>query len=178
MSESLGKHAMAAATVVALGGLSAVAVQAPAHAADFSAAYTCDVPMLGRKTATINGTLIASPNPATVNRKTHFRLQIPNLSLHSPVTIKSWSATAGIGVSGAETAWFQLTGSGGSVLFRQPITGDLTGDWTPMARGIDRFRGGNVTIRLNVLFLGTHTVSCVPKGPRPVAETLRVNSRA
>ncbi|MCW2947181.1 MAG: hypothetical protein JWR24_3898 [Actinoallomurus sp.] len=176
MIESLGKRAMAAATMVALGGLGAVAVQAPARAAGFSVAYTCNVPLLGTKAVTINGTLTASPSRPATNTPTHFQLHISSLGLHSPVTINSWSATAGMDVSGAQTASFQLRGSGGSVPAHQPISGDLAGDWTPRARGTDQLRGGNVTIQGNISFLGNVTAPCVPKDPRPVIGTLTVNS--
>lgn len=175
MIGSLARRALTASTVLALGGLGAVALQAPAHASDFSAAYTCDIPLSGSQAVTITGSLTASPNPATAGTAAHFALHIANLSLSSPVAINSWTATAGIDGSGAETASFQVTGSGGSVPANQPITGDLAGDWTPTAAGTDQFQGGDVTVQANLAILGTITIPCTPTDPRPVAETLTVN---
>lgn len=175
MIGSLARRVAAASTVVALGGLGALALQAPAHAADFSAAYTCDIPLSGSQAVTINGSLTASPNPSTAGTSTHFALHISSLSLSSPVAINSWSATADIDASGAETASFQVSGSGGSVPANQPITGDLAGDWTPTAAGTDQFQGGDVTVKANLSVLGNVTIPCTPNDPRPVAETLTVN---
>lgn len=175
MIGSLARHAVTASTVLALGGLGAIALQAPAHASDFSASYTCQIPLSGAQTVTITGSLTASPNPATSGTSTHFALHISNLSLASPVAINSWTATADIDASGAQTASFQVSGSGGSVPANTPITGDLAGDWTPTAAGTDQFQGGDVTVKAEVSLLGTLTVPCTPNAPRPVAETLTVN---
>jgi hypothetical protein len=175
MMKSLGKQAMAASTVVALGSVGAVAIQAHAHAAGFSAGYTCRVPVLGAKPVTINGTLTA-PGRTTTNTPARFHLHISSLSLRSPVTINSWNATARIDVTGAQTASFRLRGSGGSVPAHQPITGDLAGVWVPRARGTDQLRAGNVTIKANISPLGDVTVACTPTDPRPVAKTLVVTS--
>ncbi|GAA4505205.1 hypothetical protein GCM10023191_060570 [Actinoallomurus oryzae] len=175
MTRSLARRVAATSTVMALGGLGALALQAPAHASDFSAAYTCSIPLSGSQTVTITGTLTASPNPSTVGTSTHFALHISNLSLSSPVAINSWSATAALDVTGAQTASFSVTGSGGSVPANQPITGDLSGDWTPTAAGTDQVQGGNVTVKASVSLLGTLTIPCTPNSPRPVAETLTVN---
>jgi hypothetical protein len=170
-----GSPTRRAATVSAIAALGALALQAPAHAADFSADYTCDVPVSGSQTVTITGSLTASPSPSTTGTSTHFALHISNLSLTSPFKINSWSATADIDASGAETATFQVSGSGGSVPANQPITGDLAGDWTPTAAGTDQFQGGNVTVKANISLLGNVTIPCTPNDPRPVAETLTVN---
>lgn len=175
MIGSLARRAVTASTVLALGGLGAVAVQAPAHASDFSAAYTCTIPLSGAQSVTITGSLTASPNPTTAGTSTHFALHISNLSLSSPVAINSWSATASIDASGAESASFQVSGSGGSVPANSPITGDLAGDWTPTAAGTDQFQGGAVTVKANLSILGNVTIPCTPNDPRPVAETLTVN---
>ena len=174
MIGSLARRAAAASTVLALGGLGALAIQAPAHASDFSASYTCDVPLSGSQTVTISGSLTASPKPSTVGTSTHFALHF-STDLSSPVTVNSWSATADIDASGAETATFQVSGSGGSVPANQPITGDLAGDWTPTAAGADQFQGGDVTVKANLSILGNVTIPCTPNDPRPVAETLTVN---
>ncbi|HEU5159408.1 MAG TPA: hypothetical protein VFU43_20595 [Streptosporangiaceae bacterium] len=157
-----------------MGAVGAIAMQVPAHAADFSADYTCTLPLQGDQNVTITGSLTASPNPATVNTPTSFQLHFSS-SLSAPVDINSWSATADIDASGAETATFQLTGSGGAVPANQSISGDLAGEWTPTTAGTDQFQGGNVTINANVALLGNVTVPCTPNEPRPVAETLTVN---
>ncbi|MDN3359746.1 hypothetical protein [Actinomadura sp. DC4] len=175
MIGSLARRAAAASSVLALGGLGALALQAPAHASSFSASYTCNIPLSGSQAVTISGTLTASPSPSTTGTSTHFALHISNLSLSSPVAINSWTATAGIDVTGAQTASFQVSGSGGRVPANQPITGDLAGNWTPTVAGTDQFQGGNVTVKASVPLLGTLTVPCTPNAPRPVAETLTVN---
>lgn len=175
MSGSLARRALTASTVLALGGLGAVALEAPAHASDFSAAYTCTLPLSGAQAVTITGSLTASPKPATAGSPVQFKLHIANLSLSSPLAIKSWSATAAIDASGAQTASFQVTGSGGAVPANSPITGDLSGSWTPTASGTDQFQGGNVTVKASVTLLGNVTIPCTPNAPRPVAETLTVN---
>lgn len=175
MFGSLARRAATASTVLALGGLGTVALQAPAHASDFTANYTCDIPLSGSQAVTITGSLTASPNPATAGSAVHFTLHISNLSLSSPVAINSWSATASIDASGAETASFDVTGSGGSVPANSPITGDLAGDWTPTTAGTDQFQGGNVTVDADLSLLGHVTIPCTPNDPRPVAETLTVS---
>ena len=174
MTRSLARRVAAASTVLALGGLATAALQAPARASDFSAAYTCDIPLSGSQTVTITGTLTASPNPSTVGTSTHFALHISNLSLSSPVAINSWSATAALDVTGAQSASFSVSGRGGSVPANQPITGDLAGDWTPTAAGTDQVQGGNVTVKASGSLLGTLTIPSTPNSPRPVAETLTV----
>src|SRR5262245_30504130 len=93
------------ATVSAIAALGALALQAPAHAADFSADYTCNVPVSGSQAVTITGSLTASPNPSTTGTSTHFALHF-STSLTSPFAINSWSATADIDASGAESATF------------------------------------------------------------------------
>lgn len=172
MSSSLAKRAV---TVAAAGALGAMALQGAAHASTFSANYTCTVPVTGSQAVTINGSLTASPNPSTVNTSTHFALHISSLSLSSPLAINSWSATANVDATGAQTTSFTVSGSGGSVPANSPITGDLAGDWTPTVAGTDQFTGGNVSITANVAILGNITVPCTPNSPRPTAETLTVN---
>jgi hypothetical protein len=174
MIGSLGRRLTVGSAALALGGLGVIVAQSPAQAADFSAAYTCTAPVLGTQNATIDGSLTASPNPAT-GTPAEFKLHISQISLRAPVTINSWSITANLDVSGAETAQFQVTGSGGSVPANQPITGDLAGNWTPTAPGTDDVRGGNVTVKANVFLLGNITIDCTPNEPRPVGETLAVS---
>jgi hypothetical protein len=174
MIGSLGRRLTAGSAALALGGLGVIVAQSPAQAAGFSAAYTCTAPVLGTQSATIDGSLTASPNPATVGAPVGFQLHIAQISLRAPVTINSWSMTVNLDVSGAETAQFQATGSGGSVPANQPITGDLAGSWTPTTAGTDDVRGGNVTVNANVFLLGNITIACTPDEPRPVGETVAV----
>ncbi|MFI5496020.1 hypothetical protein [Actinoplanes sp. NPDC051859] len=175
MNGSLGRRLMAGAAALTLGGLGAVAVQAPAYAADFSAPFTCTAPVLGTQNVTIDGSLTATPNPAAVGAPAAFALRITQISLRAPVAINSWTMTANLDVSGAETTQFPITGSGGRVPANQPITGSLAGTWTPTVAGVDEFRGGTVTVKANVVLLGAITVDCVPGDTRPVAETLTVS---
>ncbi len=172
MTKSLGGAAVAG---LILGG--AFVVQ-PAAASAFSAGYVCSVPVLGARPVLISGTLTASPERTQAGAAVRFRLHISALSLQSPVVLNSWSATAGIDVGGAQTASFRLTGSGGPVPPHQPISGDLTGVWVPRAHGVDRLKGGDVTIKASVPVLGNVISLCVPKAPRPVIETLTVLSSA
>lgn len=174
MIKSIGKHAMAATTVIALGGSLAVATQEAAQASTFSAAYTCTVPVLGARPVTIYGSLTASSERAGVGQPIRFHLHIARLSLQSPVAIDSWTAVAGIEVSGAQSTAFRMAGSGGALAPREPVSGDLFASWTPRARGVDRFRGGNVIISAKVARLGLLTASCQPNAPRPVMETVGV----
>jgi hypothetical protein len=78
-------------------------------------------------------------------------------------------------VTGAETAQFQLTGTGGPIPANQPITGTLTGTWTPTVAGTDEIAGGDVAITAQVVLLGAISLACTPVGPRPVGETLTVS---
>jgi hypothetical protein len=174
MIRSLARRVAIASTAATLGAFGAIATQLPAHASDFSADYTCTLPLQGAQNVTITGSLTASPNPSTVNTLTGFQL-VFSTNLTAPVNINSWTATADIDASGAETATFQLTGGGGAVPAGQSISGSLAGTWTPTAAGTDQFQGGNVTINANVALLGDITVPCTPNDPRPVGETLTVN---
>jgi hypothetical protein len=174
MIRSLAKRIAIAATAATLGALGMVATQLPADASDFSASYTCTLPLEGAQNVTISGSVTASPSPSSVNTLTGFVLDF-STDLTAPVDINSWTATADIDVSGAETASFQLTGSGGAVPTGQSISGSMTGSWTPTTAGTDQFQGGNVTIDANVALLGNVTVPCTPNEPRPVGETLVVN---
>jgi hypothetical protein len=175
MIGSIGRRLAVGSTALALGGLGAIVAQSPALAADFSAGYTCVAPVLGTQTATIDGTLTASPNPAAVGAPVALNLHIAQISLRAPVTINSWSITAVLDASGAETAQSAVTGTGGRVAANQPITGDLAGSWTPTAAGTDVFQGGNVTVNANVFLLGNITIACTPNDPRPVGETVTVS---
>ncbi|MCW2864288.1 MAG: hypothetical protein JWP48_5996 [Actinoallomurus sp.] len=172
MIKSIGRHTMAAATVIALGGAGGVASQGPARADVFSAAYTCTVPVLGARPVLIHGRLTASSARAAVNQPIRFHLHINRLSLQSPVAIDSWTAVAGIDATGPQAASFRVAGSGGALTPRQPVSGDLFGTWTPRARGTYRFRGANVTISARVARIGALTATCQPNPPRPVMETV------
>lgn len=174
MHISLGRRAATTATVIALGGLGVVAAQAPAGASSFSTSYTCNS-ILGTQSISVSGTATATPNPAKVNTSVHAAVHVVT-TLSSPLTINSWSATLTANVSGAQTASFPLTGSGGSIPANQPVTADVAGNWTPTAVGTDQFQGGNLSIKASVAIFGTITATCTPNSPRPVAETLTVTS--
>jgi len=176
MITSIGKHAVAAATVMAVGGLGAVAVQAAgqagAHAAGFSTTYTCSGPMLGTRSAVLDGWL-TSPGQAAVNQPVGFQLHIASLGLGAPYAIGSWSASARVRVGGAENTAFRLTGSGGFVPVGQPLSGDLSGQWAPAANGPHELSVGGITISASTPGGGL-TAYCAANEPRPVAETLTV----
>ena len=174
MIKTIGTYSMAAAAVIALGGAGAVAAQAPARASAFAAAYTCSVRVLGSQSVVIRGALTASPGRVTVGQPVQFQLHISSLSLQAPLTIDSWTVLADIDVSGAQSTGFRLAGSGGPVTPRRSITGDLYGTWTPKARGVDRFRGGDVRITAQIARVGDVTATCLPASPRPVLESLAV----
>ncbi|MCW2862007.1 MAG: hypothetical protein JWP48_3715 [Actinoallomurus sp.] len=173
MITSLGKHAVTVTTVFAIGGLSAVAVQAPARASGFSAAYTCNISNLGQTAAVLNGWL-TSPG-TTFSGPSRFLLHISSLNLQSPVPIDSWSATAWINVGGAENTTFQVSGSGGPVPAQGAIAGDLVGDWAPSTGGTDLLSVGGIELTANSAEAGSVPVQCVPNGST-VAEVLRVAS--
>ena len=169
------KPAALTAAVVALSGLGAVAAQAPASAATITATYSCNVPLAGTKTVTLNGSVTPTPNPATAGSAVSFAVNVASLSLTSPLTINSWSATAAIAGTGAQTSSFNATGSGGKIGANAPITNlNLSGSWTPTVNGTDSFTVGNVTIKANVALLGNVTIPCTPSGTQPVAATLTV----
>jgi hypothetical protein len=172
MIKSIAKHAMATATVIALGGTGAASAQESARASVFSAAYNCTVPVLGSRPIVINGTLTAMANRVIVGQPIRFQLHIARLSLQTPVAIESWTAVAGIDVNGAQATSFRMAGTGGPVAPRQPISGDLYGTWVPRARGVDRFRGGTVSISARIARIGVLTATCLPVTPRPVLETV------
>jgi hypothetical protein len=162
------KH-IAMAAVLACSAVNAAA--GPARADAFSAAYTCTVPVLGARSVTIHGRLTAAPARASVGQPVRFQLHIGRLSLQSPVPIDSWTAVAGIDVSGAQTtSSFRVAGSGGRLTPREPISGDLYGTWTPRAQGTYRFRGAAVMISARVARIGVLSASCQPLTPRPVLE--------
>jgi hypothetical protein len=170
------KVAATAATALALSGIAAIAVQSPAHASTFSATYSCSIPIVGTESVTVDGALTASPNPATAGSAVSFDLSVASLSLTSPLTINSWSATANVAGTGAESSSFQATGSGGTVSAGSPITNaNLTGSWTPTASGTDQFEIGSFTITANVVLLGNVTAPCTPTGTQPISETLTVS---
>jgi hypothetical protein len=173
MTTSFGKYAATATAVLALGGLSAIGVQAPAQASGFTAAYTCNISNLGQVPAVLNGWL-SSPG-TTFNGPASFRLHISSLNLQSPIPIDSWNARAWINVAGAENTTFQMQGGGGPVPAQGALTGDLAGDWAPVMGGTDFLRVGGLEITANSAEAGSVPVQCVPNGS-PVAEVLRVAS--
>ena len=169
MSRSLSRWAVVA-SVLPLGLLAA---PLPASAAAVSAPYTCTSP-LGTQSVTITGDLVADPDPATAGAPVTFSLDVTDLGLTAPLTIESWSGTATLDVSGAETGQFELTGSGGPIPANEPITGALSGTWTPAVAGTDEVTGGDVAITAQVTLLGAVSLDCTPDEPRPVAATLTV----
>jgi hypothetical protein len=175
MITSFGKYAVAVATAIAAGGLATVAAQTPARAAGFTSAYTCTVPMVGSRTAVLNGWL-SSPEHTGVGRPTGFQLHIASLSVGAPIAIDSWSASAWVDVSGSENSSFQLTGSGGFVPAGQPLSGDLSGDWAPSVRGLHMLSVSGLTVTANTPSTGNVTAQCVANEPRPVAATLMAHN--
>ena len=171
MIKSLGGRSAAVATAIAVG---AGVPQAPAHADRFSTAYTCAVPLLGTRSVDIDGTLTAAPNRLPAGTATRVGLHISGMSLRPPVAVDSWTATADIDVTGAQSAVFRVKGAGGPVPAFQTVTGDLSGGWTPRVAGVDRLRIGRVVVRVRTAAFGEATVPCTPREPRPVAETLTV----
>jgi hypothetical protein len=169
----LGKHAVTVTTALAIGGLGAVAAQAPAQASGFSAAYTCNISNLGQTQAVLNGWL-TSPG-TTFSGPARFRLHISSLNLQAPLPIDSWSATAWINVGGAENTTFQVSGGGGPVPAQGVIAGDLVGDWAPYMGGTDLLSVGGIELTANSAEAGSVPVQCVPNGST-VAEVLRVAS--
>jgi hypothetical protein len=173
MITSSGKHAVVAATVAALGGLGVAVAHTPARASGFSTAYTCTLPLLGSRAAILDGWL-TSPGQTAVNGTAAFRLHIARLTLNSPVPIDSWNASASIGVRGAETSSFRVVGSGGFVPVRQPLSGDLIGDWAPTRRGTDLLSVSSITISANTPTAGTITAQCAPNEAGQAGEALTV----
>jgi hypothetical protein len=165
-----------AATALALGAAAAIPAQAPADASTFTATYSCSNSLLGTKVVTVDSALTASPSPATAGSPVSFDLSIGSLSLTSPLAINSWSASADVAGSGAESSAFRITGSGGYIPPGQPITdSSLTGSWTPAAAGADEFKIGDITISVNTDLFGNASATCTPTGTEPVAETLTVS---
>jgi hypothetical protein len=173
MIMSFGKRALAAATVAAFGGLGVAVAHTPARASGFSTAYSCTLPLLGSRAAILDGWL-TSPGQTAVNGTAAFRLHIARLTLNSPVPIESWNASASIGVRGAENSSFRVSGSGGFVPARQPLSGDLIGDWTPSQRGTDLLSVNSITVSANTTTTGTITAQCVPNEARQASETMTV----
>ncbi|MDN3355426.1 hypothetical protein [Actinomadura sp. DC4] len=173
MTTMLGKHAATVTTALVIGGLGAIAAQAPAQASGFSAAFTCNISNFGQTPAILNGWL-SSPG-TTFSGPASFRLRISSLSLQAPIPIDSWSATAWINVRGAENTAFQVSGVGGAVPPQGAISGDLAGVWAPYVRGTDVLSVGGIELTANSAEAGNVSVQCVPNGA-PVAEVLRVAS--
>lgn len=161
------------ATTVALGLAGLAAAPAPAYADEVSAPYTCTTP-LGTQAVSIQASLTATPDPATAGAAVAFELTVSQLGLTAPLTVNSWTATAALDVSGAETAQFQATGTGGPIPANQPIGGVLHGTWTPGVPGTDEVRGGGVAVTANVVLIGNVSLTCTPVEPRPVGATLTV----
>jgi hypothetical protein len=161
--------------VLAATGVATVAAQAPASASTFTATYSCSVPIVGTETATVDATLTATPNPATAGSAVSFALDVSSISLAPPLEVYSWSATAAISGSGAESSSFDATGSGGELPAGEDISDvDLSGSWTPSVDGTDTFVIGDIDITADVELLGDETVTCTPSGTQPTAETLTV----
>jgi hypothetical protein len=175
MITSFGKYAVAVAAAVSAAGLATVAAQTPAQAAGFTSTYTCTVPMVGSRTAVLNGWL-SSPEHTDVGSPAGFQLHISSLSVGAPIAIDSWTATASVDVSGAESASFPLTGAGGFVPAGQPLSGDLSGDWAPSVRGPHMLSVSGLTITANTPVTGNVTAQCVANEPRPVAATLMAHN--
>jgi hypothetical protein len=172
----IGTRLAASAAALAFGGAGIIAAQMPASAATFTQTFSCSVPIVGTETVTADATLTASPNPTAAGSAVSFDLNVASLSLTSPLAINSWSASAEIDGSGAETSAFDATGSGGAIAAGSPVTNaDLTGSWTPSVDGTDTFVAGTLTINANVFLLGNVTVSCTPTGTQATAETLTVS---
>lgn len=174
MNRCIARRAAVGSAAVVLGSVGALVAQLPAQAADVSAPYTCTSP-LGTNSVSIQGSLTATPNPATAGTAVSFQLHVSQLGLTAPLTINSWSGTATLNVSGAESAQFPVSGGGGPIPANQAISGDLSGTWTPTTAGTDQVQGGDVSITADVALVGTVDVSCTPVAPQPVAETLTVN---
>jgi len=176
MIPRIGSRVAGVVAVLALGGAGAIAAQVPASASTISATYSCSVPLVGTESVTVDGSLTATPNPATAGSAVSFALDASSISLTSPLAINSWSATAAISGSGAESSSFDATGSGGAIAANSAITNvDLSGSWTPSVSGTDTFVVGDITIDANVALLGDITVTCTPSGTQPTAETLTVS---
>jgi hypothetical protein len=171
MITSLARYAMAAA--VGLGGAGAVTAASPAQAAGFSAAYTCDVPMLGSRPVSLDGWM-SSPGEAPTGAPAGFQLHMSGFRLQAPVQIDSWSAAARVDVGGAESASFEVTGSGGYTPAGVPLSGDLTGGWTPTVEGTHVLSVGAITVTVRTAAAGDVTVRCVANEPRPAAGALTV----
>ncbi|GAA2607260.1 hypothetical protein [Paractinoplanes durhamensis] len=150
-----------------------LAAPLPALADPVSAPYTC-TSILGTDAVTITGELVATPNPAAAGSPVAFDLTVTDLGLTAPLRIKSWSGTAVLQVSGAETGSFTLAGSGGAIPAGDPITGELTGSWTPSVAGTDTLTGGAVDITADVQLIGSVKLACTPDAGQPAAGTLTV----
>lgn len=161
-----------AAVVTAL-PLAVLAAPLPAGAAPIAAPYTCVSP-LGTDNVSIAAELVTSPDPATAGSPVEFTLTVTDLGVTAPLRINSWSGTAEVDVTGAETTSFTLSGSGGPIAANDPITGVLEGSWTPSVAGTDSLTGADVAITADVLVLGEVELTCTPDEPRPVAATLTV----
>jgi hypothetical protein len=173
MKRLLSRRTGTGAAAVALGVAGLAAAPAPAYAAEVSAPYTCTTP-LGSQAVSIQASLTATPDPATAGGEIAFELNVSQLGLTAPLTVNSWTATAALDVSGAETAQFPVTGTGGPIPANQPIGGVLHGTWAPSVAGTDEVRGGDVAVTANVVLIGDVSLTCTPDEPRPVGATLTV----
>lgn len=161
------------AVILPVVSLGVLAAPLPASAAPVAVPYTCVTP-LGTQSVTITAEVTANPNPASVGSPVAFSLHVSDLGLTAPLTINSWTGSVQIDVTGAETAQFPATGSGGPIAANQPITADLAGTWTPTVAGTDELTGGAVAITANVVLIGNVQITCTPVEPRPVGGTLTV----
>jgi hypothetical protein len=169
IKSAIGRAAVAAG-LVTLGTAGVVAAQSPAQASTFTGTYSC-TSVLGTSTISGSASLTATPNPATAGSPTHWVLSVSGIS--SPVTISSWSGSANVSISGAETAGFSLAGSGGTIPANTPSTVTMAGNWTPSATGSDDATIPSFSVTGRVLFTSI-TVNCTAVSPIPVAETLTV----
>ncbi|MEV6347100.1 hypothetical protein [Actinoplanes sp. NPDC051851] len=161
------------AVIAAVLPLGVLAAPLPALADAISAPYTCSS-ILGDDAVTITGDLTVSPNPATKGSAVSFDLSVTDLGITAPLRIKTWSGTANLVVSGAESATFALSGSGGPIAAGAAITGELSGSWTPSVAGTDTITGGEVAITADVQLIGDVELTCTPDAGQPTAATLTV----
>ena len=173
MKRLLSRPAGIGAAAIALGVAGLAVAPATAYADEVSAPYTCTTP-LGTQAVSIQASLTATPDPSAAGGEVAFVLNVSQLGLTAPLTVNSWTATATLEVSGAETAQFQVTGTGGPIPANQPIGGVLNGAWTPSVPGTDEVRGGDVAVTANVVLIGNVSLACTPDEPRPVGATLTV----
>lgn len=176
MTHRTGGRTAAIGAVLALTGAAAVVSMqsSPASASTLTENYSCSTSG-GSESVTFHGSLTATPNPATSGSAVSFVYDITSTNMSSPTTIKSWSATATIAGSGAQSSSFPAKGSGGKISSGNFGNVKLKGSWTPTKSGSDSFKIGNITVKVDLAVLGTQNATCKPTGTVPVAETLSVS---